>query len=81
MRKDPRLDKLVPKDAQMEQLAEGFDWSEGPVWVKDGGYLLFSDIPRNNVMKWKEGEGISLFMKPSGYTGVVDYGPSRAATA
>jgi len=73
-RKDPRFDKLVPKDAQMEKLAEGFDWSEGPVWIKDGGYLLFSDIPRNSVMKWKEGEGITLFMKPSGYTGVVDYG-------
>ena len=75
VRKDPRLDKLVPKDAHMEQLADGFDWSEGPVWVKDGGYLLFSDIPLNSVLKWKEGEGISLFMKPSGYTGVVDYAP------
>ena len=64
-RKDPRFDKIVPKDAHMEQLADGFDWSEGPVWIKDGGYLLFSDIPRNSVMKWKEGEGISLFMKPS----------------
>jgi gluconolactonase len=59
----------------MEQLAEGFDWSEGPVWIKDGGYLLFSDIPPNKVMKWKEGEGISLFMQPAGYTGVVDYSP------
>lgn len=75
VRKDQRLDKIVPTDARMEQLAEGFDWSEGPVWIKDGGYLLFSDIPRNSVMKWKEGEGISLFMKPSGYTGVVDYSP------
>ena len=74
-RKDPRLDKILPPDARMEQLADGFDWSEGPVWVKDGGYLLFSDIPRNSVMKWKEGEGISLFMKPAGYTGVVDYSP------
>ncbi len=73
-RKDPRLDKILAADAQMEQLAEGFDWSEGPVWIKDGGYLLFSDIPRNSVMKWKAGEGISLFMKPAGYTGVVDYG-------
>lgn len=75
VRKDPRLDKIVPQDARLEQLADGFDWSEGPVWIKDGGYLLFSDIPRNSVMKWKEGEGISLFMKPSGYTGVVDYAP------
>ena len=73
-RKDPRFDGIVPKDAHMEQLADGFDWSEGPVWIKDGGYLLFSDIPRNSVMKWKEGDGISLFMKPSGYTGVADYG-------
>jgi gluconolactonase len=75
VRKDARLDKIVPKDAHMEQLADGFDWSEGPVWVKDGDFLLFSDIPRNSVMKWKEGEGISLFMKPAGYTGVVDYMP------
>ncbi len=73
-RKDPRFDKLVPPDAHMERLAEGFDWSEGPVWIPDGGYLLFSDVPRNSVMKWKDGEGISLYMKPSGYTGVVDYG-------
>jgi gluconolactonase len=73
-RKDPRLDKIVPKDAHMERLAEGFDWSEGPVWIPDGGFLIFSDVPRNSVMKWKHGEGISLFMKPSGYTGVVDYG-------
>lgn len=75
VRKDARLDKIVPRDAHMEQLAEGFDWAEGPVWIKDGGYLLFSDIPRNSVIKWKEGEGVSLFMKPSGYTGVVDYMP------
>ncbi|MGH9627867.1 MAG: SMP-30/gluconolactonase/LRE family protein [Bryobacteraceae bacterium] len=73
-REDPRLDNLLPKDARIEVLASGFDWSEGPVWVKDGGFLLFSDIPRNSVMKWKEGEGTSLYLKPSGYTGVTDYG-------
>jgi gluconolactonase len=74
-RLDPRVDRLVPKDAAIEVVAGGFDWSEGPVWVREGGYLLFSDIPRNSVMKWKEGEGASLFLKPSGYTGVVAYGP------
>ncbi len=75
-RKDPRLDALVPKDAHMEKLAEGFDWSEGPVWVKDGGYLLFSDVPRNEVLKWAEGDKqATRWMKPSGYTGVVDYSP------
>lgn len=74
VRLDPRLDKLIPKDAVIEVLASGISWAEGPLWIKDGGYLLFSDIPRNSVMKWKEGEGVSLFMKPSGYTGVTDYG-------
>ena len=73
-RLDPKLDALVPKDAKIEILASGFTWAEGPVWVKDGGYLLFSDIPRNSVFKWKDGEGISLFLNPSGYTGKVYYG-------
>jgi gluconolactonase len=73
-RLDPALDALVPADARIEVLASGMDWSEGPLWVKEGGYLLFSDIPRNSVLKWKEGEGTSLFLKPSGYTGNTDYG-------
>ena len=75
-RLDPAFDKLVPEDARIEVLAHGFTWTEGPVWVSqdDGGYLLFSDIPRNSVFKWKEGEGISLFLRPSGYTGSTFYG-------
>ncbi len=73
-RLDARLDALIPAEAKIEVLASGFDWSEGPLWVKNGGYLLFSDIPRNSVMKWKEGDGVSLYMKPSGYTGVSEYG-------
>ena len=72
-RADPRFDALIPRDAVLEKLADGFEWSEGPVWVPDGAYLLFSDIPNNAVMKWKEGEGIRVFLKPSGYTGT----PSR----
>ncbi len=74
IRNDPAFDKLIPKDGKMEILAQGFTWTEGPVWVKDGGHLLFSDIPRNSVFKWKEGEGISLFLNPSGYTGADYYG-------
>lgn len=73
-RKDPRFDKLIPQDARLEKLAEGFEWTEGPVWVRDGGYLLFSDIPRNSVMKWQPGAGATLYLKPAGYTGVVEYG-------
>jgi len=68
-RKDPRFDKLIPKDAMLEQLADGFAWTEGPVWMKDGGFLLFSDIPNNRVVKWQEGKGTSDFLKPAGYTG------------
>lgn len=72
-RLDPRLDALVPKNAKMEILAEGFEWTEGPCWIKDGGYLVFSDIPHNTIFKWKEGEGVSTFMRPAGYTGTVKW--------
>ena len=65
LRDDPRLDRLLASDAKLEVIASGFAWSEGPVWVKDGGYLLFSDIPNNSVMKWSEKDGLSLFLKPS----------------
>ncbi len=73
VRADPRLDKLIPKDAKIEVLASGFVWAEGPIWVKDGGYLLFSDVPQNTVFKWSEKDGLSTFLKPSGFTGVGNY--------
>lgn len=73
-RKDPRFDELIGPDAKLEKLAEGFEWSEGPVWNRKGGYLLFSDIPHNAVMKWQEGQGVSVFLKPAGYTGSVTRG-------
>jgi gluconolactonase len=68
-RLDPALDALIPPDAQVERLAEGFTWAEGPVWVEEGAYLLFSDVPQNIVYRWKEGEGKSAYLTPSGYTG------------
>ena len=70
-RKDPALDALIPKDAIIEILAGGFDWSEGPVWVpeKDGGHVLFSDIPKNMIWKWSAKDGLKEHIKPSGYTG------------
>src|SRR5262245_60169735 len=67
-RLDPALDALVAPDAKIEIIADGYDWSEGPVWVKDGGYLLFSDVPQNIVYRWKQGEGAKPYLKPSGYT-------------
>jgi gluconolactonase len=73
-RLDPALDELIAPDARLEKLADGFTWTEGPIWVTDGSYLLFSDIPRNSIFRWKEGEGTSLFLNPSGYTGSSYYG-------
>ena len=67
-RLDPAINKLIPENAKIEILAEGYDWSEGPVWISNGNFLLFSDVPANKVYKWKEGEGVSLYLNPSGYT-------------
>jgi gluconolactonase len=68
-RKDPKLDMLIPKDAKIEVLAGGFKWTEGPVWDKKANALLFTDIPNNRVVKWSAKDGVSDFLKPSGYTG------------
>ncbi|MEJ7685321.1 MAG: SMP-30/gluconolactonase/LRE family protein [Segetibacter sp.] len=70
---DPRFDLLIDKNEKIEVLADSFMWSEGPVWVKDSNYLLFSDVKRNTIFKWKDGEGLSHFLKPSGYTGHGTY--------
>lgn len=73
---DSQLDKLLDPGATLEILADGFTWTEGPVWMGDAtnGHLLFSDIPRNSIFKWTAKNGIQLFMNPSGYTGVTFYG-------
>jgi len=68
-RKDSEFNKLIAPGAVLEKLVDGHDWTEGPVWVKDGGYLLFSDIPRNSIYKLTPDGHESLFLKPSGYTG------------
>jgi len=58
--------RIVPETAQIERLATGFQFTEGPVWNSSGGYLLFSDIPGNRIIKYTPGEGISDFRVPSG---------------
>lgn len=75
-RLSPEFDRLIPRDSKLEVLADGFTWTEGPLWMGDAtdGYLLFTDIPRNTIFSWTKGHGISLFMQPSGYTGVTYYG-------
>jgi gluconolactonase len=73
VRLDDRLDRLVPRDAKIEKIADGFKWLEGPVWNRRQAFLLFSDIPNNSVFKWQEGEGTSLFLKSSGYAGSAPF--------
>ncbi len=61
-----KLDRIIAPDAKVEVIATGIQWAEGPVWVKQGGYLLFSDPPANIMRKWTREGGVSLFMQPSG---------------
>ena len=54
---------------RIEKLAEGFTWSEGPVWISSGNYLLFDDVPGNTMYRWSQKDGLSVFLKPSGFEG------------
>lgn len=71
---------LVASDASVEKIAEGITWSEGPAWISDGQYLLFTDVPGNTLYRWNERDGLSVFLKPSGYDG-PDNGTLREAGA
>lgn len=68
-REGAALDALVAPGAAIEKLADGFQWSEGPVWIPGGDYLLFSDVPANKMFRWSERDGLSVFLDPSGYDG------------
>jgi gluconolactonase len=73
-RTDAALDQLMDASVQPEIIAEGFAWSEGPVWVEQGNMLLFSDVPKNIVYKWTEEKGLEKFLEPSGYTSDISRG-------
>jgi gluconolactonase len=66
---DPALDALVDENATVEIIAEGHDWTEGPLWIESESMLLFSDIPKNSIYKWTEDQGEELYLTPCGYTG------------
>ena len=65
---DPALDKIISPNTKVEVITEGFDWSEGPVWIQSENMLLFSDIPQNIIYKWTEKNGKEIYLTPSGYT-------------
>ena len=64
---DPRFADLVLFNAELELLAEGFRWLEGPVWFGDQQCLLFSDIPNNRTLRWSEQHGVTVFRQPSDF--------------
>src|SRR3982750_4120497 len=80
-RLDPEMDGLIQKDAAMEIIAEGFDWTEGPLWVEKHQMLLFSDIPKNTIYKWTESKGTEVYLTPSGYTDTAKRGGETGSNA
>lgn len=75
---DDALDAVIDVNAPVEVLGTGYTWAEGPVWVKQGGYLLFNDPPNNVTWKWKKGAAISEFARPSGLAGPIPEGVREA---
>ena len=67
----PEVNQYIKPGAKIEILAEGFGWSEGPVWVDRLNAVLFSDVPANKAYKWDKTNGLSVFLDPSGYTGIA----------
>jgi len=65
---DPALDNIIAPNTKVELITEGFDWSEGPVWIESEKMLLFSDVPQNIIYKWTEEKGKEIFLTSSGYT-------------
>ena len=61
------LNLLIEQYAELEILAEGFTWSEGPVWNQKEEYLLFTDVPKNTIYKWDLNEGVTIYIRPSGF--------------
>ena len=76
IRLDPSLDALVTPGTKIEKVAGGFLFTEGPIWVRDGGYLLFSDPNNNLIYRWSPDDGVSIYRTHSGYTGmdIGEYG-------
>ena len=63
--KSEKLHELVDANAQVEKLATGFTFTEGPVWNKEGRFLLFSDMPADIRRRWSEADGVTEVANPS----------------
>ncbi|MEP1144258.1 MAG: SMP-30/gluconolactonase/LRE family protein [Henriciella sp.] len=65
-RRTSAMDAIVPSGAEIEVLARGFTWPEGPVWVEEESALYFNDVPENRMYRWTQSTGADLFLTPSG---------------
>lgn len=66
IRNEAEFRRCVPASARVERLATGMKFLEGPQWIPaDGGYLIFSDIPSNELKKWSKAGGVTTFRNPS----------------
>ncbi len=66
---DKGVESILSKNVEITTIARGFNWSEGPLWLKDQQALLFSDVPENKIFRWSEKDGLTVWLEPSGYTG------------
>ena len=73
-RLDPEINSVIDTGAVMEIIAEGYEWSEGPVWLEKQNKLLFSDVPKNTIYSWTEEKGPEVYLTPSGYTNNIPRG-------
>lgn len=63
--KSEALGELIDTTAEVERLATGFTFTEGPIWNKEGEYLLFSDMPGDVRRRWSQRDGVEEVMRPS----------------
>ncbi|MFK5972853.1 MAG: SMP-30/gluconolactonase/LRE family protein [Flavobacteriaceae bacterium] len=66
--------QVIDSNAEIEVIGKGFTWTEGPLWIEDGNYLLFSDIPSNKIFKIDADKNTSEYLYPAGYTGKTPRG-------
>ncbi|QDH80781.1 SMP-30/gluconolactonase/LRE family protein [Echinicola soli] len=77
---DEALQVIAP-DAKIHRMASGFEWVEGPLWIEEGGFLLFSDIPQNKVYKMTANGDTSIYLHQSGYSGEGTYSREPGSNA
>ena len=74
---DAEAEQFFDQETTVETLCSGFEWSEGPLYIEDGDFLLFSDVPANKIYKY-DGD-TATYLTPSGFTGEVYHGRERGS--